>query len=86
MRNSVPVCYVLQILTHTLSESYNFNINEGMSRGQCNGKAKRGREKSLDPRMSLITQLLLSYLSVFRGRYVPVWAMAGMGTPANLNI
>ena len=33
--------------------------------------------KSLGPRdwMSLITQLLLSYLSVFRGRYVPVWAM-----------
>ena len=54
-----------------------------------NAMAKRsGGEKSLDPWdwMTLITQLLLRYLSVFRGRYVPVWAMAGTGTPANLNI
>ena len=41
------------------------NISEGISRGQCDGKAERGRESLWTPGQVVpyATQLLLSYLS-----------------------
>ena len=52
-----------------------------------NAMAKRsGGAKSLDPRGQIVPyHAAITNLATIRGRYVPVWAMAGTGTPANLN-
>ena len=42
-------------------------------------KRSGGEESLWTPGVSLITRLLLSYLSVLRGKYFPIWAMAGSG-------
>ena len=58
------------------------NTSEGISRGQCNGKAERGRESLWTPGTgcplcnAAITKLSIRCTLVIRGRYVPVWAMA----------
>ena len=53
-----------------------------------NAMAERsGGEKSLDPRGQIVPYhaAITNNLATIRGRYVPVWSMAGTGTPANLN-
>ena len=46
-----------------------------------NTMAERGGgEKSLDPRQIVPYHAAITYLATIRGRYVPVWAMAGTGT------
>ena len=52
--------------------------------GNANGKAERGRESLWTLGDSVPYHAAITNLSTIRGRYVPVWAMAGTGTPANL--
>ena len=47
--------------------------------GSAMAKRSGGEESLWTPGVSLITRLLLSYLSVLRGKYFPIWAMAGSG-------